>query len=107
MGPLLPTSSQPKAAAAISAGADATIDYRAEDVVARVMDLTDGAGVDRIVDVDLGDVGPGNDGANLERAIVVRNDLAGRGHGLETLRSGILGRVVVREDVDISIKWFS
>ena len=48
-------SSQPKAAAAIGAGADATIDYRAEDVAARVMDLTDGAGVDHIVDVDLGE----------------------------------------------------
>ena len=60
-----------------------------------------------VVDVDLGNVGPGNDGSNLECAIVVRNDHAGRGHGLGTLHSGILGRVVVREDGDWSVKRFS
>ncbi|MDO9525900.1 MAG: NADPH:quinone reductase [Gemmobacter sp.] len=37
---------------ALAAGADAVIDRRAEDVTARVMDLTGGVGVDRIVEVD-------------------------------------------------------
>lgn len=40
------------AAHARAAGADALIDRRAEDVTARVLDLTGGAGVDRIVEVD-------------------------------------------------------
>jgi len=47
-------SSEAKAALARSAGADAVIDYRREDVVARVRELTSGAGVDHIVDVDFG-----------------------------------------------------
>jgi NADPH2:quinone reductase len=47
-------SSGAKAALASSAGADAVIDYKREDVVARVRELTSGAGVDHIVDVDFG-----------------------------------------------------
>ena len=47
-------SSKPKAALAGGAGADDVVDYRREDVAARVMELTDGAGVDHIVDVDFG-----------------------------------------------------
>ncbi len=47
-------SSPEKAEAACAAGADAAVDYRREDVVARVRDLTNGAGVDRIVEVDFG-----------------------------------------------------
>jgi NADPH:quinone reductase len=46
-------SSNEKAALARSAGADATINYRADDVVQRCMELTAGAGVDRIVELDL------------------------------------------------------
>ena len=46
-------SSGAKAAHALSAGADAVIDYKAEDVVARVKELTAGHGVDRVVEVDL------------------------------------------------------
>jgi NADPH2:quinone reductase len=46
-------SSPEKAALATAAGAHATIDYRSEDVAARVLDLTDGEGVDRIIEVDL------------------------------------------------------
>lgn len=42
-----------KAAHAMAAGADATVNYREEDVVARVADLTAGAGVDRVVEVDM------------------------------------------------------
>jgi NADPH:quinone reductase len=48
-------SSPDKATIATAAGADHVIDYRREDVVGRVMDLTMGAGVDRIVEVDFGD----------------------------------------------------
>ncbi|MBS7809727.1 NADPH:quinone reductase [Roseococcus pinisoli] len=46
-------SSEAKAAHAREAGADATIDYRGEDVAARVRELTGGRGVDRVVEVDL------------------------------------------------------
>ena len=47
---------------ASQAGADVVIDYRREDVAARVREATDGAGVDRVVEVELG----GNLGAALE-----------------------------------------
>jgi len=47
-------SSDAKAAQARADGAAHTINYKAEDVVARVMELTDGAGVDRVVEVELG-----------------------------------------------------
>jgi NADPH2:quinone reductase len=46
-------SSPEKAAIAREAGADATIDYKTEDVAARVKDLTGGEGVDRIVELDV------------------------------------------------------
>lgn len=45
-------SSEEKAALALAAGAHATIDYRRESVGERVRGLTDGHGVDRIVEVD-------------------------------------------------------
>ena len=47
-------SSDEKAAHAKTAGAETTLNYKTEDVVASVLDLTDGAGVDRIVEVDFG-----------------------------------------------------
>ncbi|MCA6300151.1 MAG: NADPH:quinone reductase [Phenylobacterium sp.] len=47
-------SSQAKADRAQEAGADLVINYRSEDVVARVRDFTGGAGVDHVVDVDFG-----------------------------------------------------
>lgn len=50
---LATVSSARKAEHARAAGADAVIDYRAEDVVARVRDLTGGRGVDRVMEVDL------------------------------------------------------
>jgi NADPH2:quinone reductase len=46
-------SSDQKAALARAAGADTTINYRSEDVAQRCLDLTAGAGVDRIVELDL------------------------------------------------------
>jgi NADPH2:quinone reductase len=39
---------------ALRAGADAVVDYRREDVAARVMELTGGRGVDHVVEVDFG-----------------------------------------------------
>jgi NADPH2:quinone reductase len=45
-------SSDQKAQIALAAGADHTINYRTEDAVQRLMDLTGGAGVDHIVEVD-------------------------------------------------------
>lgn len=46
-------SSPEKAAIARAAGADATIDYRTEDVGARVRELTGGEGVDRVIELDI------------------------------------------------------
>ena len=46
-------SSGAKAELARQAGADHTIDYKREDVGARVMDLTDNAGVDAVIEMDL------------------------------------------------------
>lgn len=43
-----------KARHALAAGAIATIDFKQEDVASRVLQLTDGAGVDRVVEVDFG-----------------------------------------------------
>jgi len=54
-------SSEQKAELARGAGADEVIDYRREDVAARVMEFTDGAGVDHIVEVDFG--------ANLQASV--------------------------------------
>jgi len=54
-------SSEQKATLARNAGADSVIDYRREDVVARVMEFTGGAGVDHIVEVDFG--------ANLQASV--------------------------------------
>lgn len=47
-------SSDEKAAIASSAGADHVINYKTEDVVARVKDITNRKGCDRIVEVDFG-----------------------------------------------------
>jgi NADPH2:quinone reductase len=46
-------SSQEKAKLARAAGADHVIDYKREDVGAAVMDLTDKAGVDAVIEMDL------------------------------------------------------
>jgi len=46
-------SSQQKAEIARQAGADATIDYKREDVGARVMELTGGRGADAVIEMDL------------------------------------------------------
>lgn len=52
---ILSTVSSPaKAAIATAAGADLTIDYKTEDVAARVLEATGGEGVDRVVEVDFG-----------------------------------------------------
>lgn len=45
-------SSDQKARIAVEAGADHTVNYRTEDVVQRVSEITGGAGVDLIVEVD-------------------------------------------------------
>lgn len=47
-------SSPEKAAHATAAGADLTVNYRDEDVVARVQEFTANAGVQHVVDVDFG-----------------------------------------------------
>ena len=47
-------SSDDKARRATAGGAAHVVNYRTEDVAARVADITQGAGVDHVVDVDLG-----------------------------------------------------
>lgn len=47
-------SSPRKAAHARKGGAHAVIDYRSEDVAARLREITKGAGIDRVIDVELG-----------------------------------------------------
>ena len=47
-------SSEKKAALAAAAGADHTVNYRTGDAAKEIMELTGGAGVDRVVDVDFG-----------------------------------------------------
>lgn len=46
-------SSEAKARLALDAGADLAVDYRREDAAARIREATAGAGVDRIVEVDI------------------------------------------------------
>lgn len=46
------TSSADKAALARQAGADLVLDYRRDDVAARVLQATDGIGADRVIEVD-------------------------------------------------------
>jgi NADPH2:quinone reductase len=64
-------SSAEKAERARAGGAAHVIDYRREDVAARVLDVTDGAGVDHIVEVDFG----GNLAAAL-RSVRVNGSIA-------------------------------
>ena len=51
---LATVSGEAKARHALAGGADAAINYRTENVVERVRELTGGEGVDRIVEVDFG-----------------------------------------------------
>lgn len=46
-------SNESKASLARAAGADGVINYKTEDLIKRCQDLTEGAGVDRIIEVDL------------------------------------------------------
>jgi NADPH:quinone reductase len=59
---LTTVSSDAKAAHARAAGADACIDYKRENVVERVRELTGGQGVDRVIEVDMA----GNAALNAE-----------------------------------------
>ena len=60
-------SSESKAAHARAAGAEHVIDYKTEDVAARVLEITDGVGADHVVEVEFG----GNLAATLK---LVRNN---------------------------------
>jgi NADPH2:quinone reductase len=59
---LTTVSSPAKAALATAAGASVVIDYRREDVAARVRETTGGRGVDRVIEVDIA----ANDGLDAE-----------------------------------------
>jgi NADPH2:quinone reductase len=60
---LATVSSEAKGELSRSAGCDSVIDYRQEDVAARVGELTESAGVDRVVEVEMG--------GNLETSLAV------------------------------------
>lgn len=60
---LTTVSSDEKAEIAADAGADHVFNYRAENVVQRILDLPGGGGVDRIVDVEFG--------GNLEQSLAI------------------------------------
>lgn len=62
--PIAVISSPERAAYATSLGAEATIDRKAEDFVARTMEITGGHGADRVIDILGGDV----TGKNIEAA---------------------------------------
>ncbi|UFN49959.1 zinc-binding dehydrogenase [Roseomonas sp. OT10] len=51
---LATASTEEKRAAALAAGAEAAVDYRAPDAAERLLALTGGRGVDRVVEVDFG-----------------------------------------------------
>ena len=70
-------SSDEKAALAKEAGADAVLNYRTTDLARAVLDLTGGAGVDRIIEVDAG--------ANAGKDIAMLNtegDIVAYGSGM-------------------------
>ncbi|MEQ1759946.1 MAG: NADPH:quinone reductase [Vicinamibacterales bacterium] len=69
-------SSPEKAALAQQAGAHDVINYKTEDLVARVRQLTDGRGVDRIIEVDLA----ANIAADLD-VVAVEGDIVTYGSG--------------------------
>jgi NADPH2:quinone reductase len=73
---LATVSSNEKAALARQAGADEAIDYRHEDVAARVLAATGGRGVDRVIEVDFA----ANVEASLE-AVAAEGDLVIYGSG--------------------------
>jgi NADPH:quinone reductase len=50
---LATTSTPEKARVACAAGAEAAYDYRAPDVVQRILAATDGQGVDRVIELDI------------------------------------------------------
>jgi NADPH2:quinone reductase len=63
-------SSREKAGHARKGGAHSTIDYRTEDVAARIDALTGGRGIDRVVDVEMGVNLPGYAGALRPGAVI-------------------------------------
>jgi len=70
---ILATASGPeKMAYAAAMGADAVIDYRKEDFVARCRELTDGRGVDRILDIIGGDYLGRNLRAAARNAVILQ-----------------------------------
>lgn len=88
-----------KARHALAGGAFATIDFRQEDVAQRVLELTDGAGADRVIEVDFG----GNLAADLQLlkpngtivAYASRGDSAPKLPFYELLRKNINVRAVL------------
>lgn len=88
-----------KARHALAGGAVATIDFRQEDVARRVLELTDGAGADRVIEVDFG----GNLAADLQLlksngtivAYASRGDSAPQVPFYELLRKNISVRAVL------------
>ena len=64
-------SSDEKADFARQAGADEVVNYRSEDVAARILEMTDGKGVDRIVELNLSANAPGYGQSLAPRGTVI------------------------------------
>ena len=64
-------SSGAKAEVAASAGADHVLNYREDDVAGRIMEISDGAGVDHIVEVDFGANLPVGDAVLKRHGVIV------------------------------------
>ncbi|WP_431268137.1 zinc-binding dehydrogenase [Dankookia sp. P2] len=90
-------SSEAKAAHALDAGADATIDYKREDVAERVLALSGGAGVDRVVDIDLSTTAP------LLPGILAPGGLCAAYGSNGPAASMLFGPAIMR---GIAVRWF-
>ncbi len=80
-------SSAAKAAYALRLGAIATIDYTTEDIVARALELTDGKGVDRVVDIIGGAMAEKNIAASARGGHVVQISTLDGGSASLSLRA--------------------
>jgi len=80
-------SSPEKAAYATSLGATATIDYRSEDIVERVMAITGGKGVERVADIIGGEMAEKNIAASARGGHIVQISTLDGGNAKISLRT--------------------
>jgi NADPH2:quinone reductase len=85
--PIAVVSTKEKADYAMSLGAVATIDHTRDDIVERVMALTDGKGVDHVLDVIGGDMAAVNIAASAKFGHIVQVSTIGRPNAEISLRT--------------------